>query len=311
MKFSVIIPVYNKSMTICSAVESIYAQTCKDFEILIVDDGSTDAIDDALNSLHGVQHRLIHRENGGVSRARNTGLAHAQGEYVCFLDADDLWKSDHLETLRQLIEKYPQADMFVTSNEVVFSDERIHHSNEALKSFDLDFETDDFLGLLNRTSYAVVNTNSVCIRRSVMEQEGIRFEPGIKIGEDTDVWFRVGLNHKVAISKKETTVYRREHSTATSATSHIQNWIFSQRIPEILADEQISEKVKASVVQLIDRYKMTSSREYMASGNRSEAKRVLAEVINKRGKRYILTKVFTCLPCSFCERILRAYSIGL
>lgn len=310
MKFSVIIPVYNKAATVRLAVESVYAQTYTDFHIIIVDDGSKDAPEDALQSLTGSQHFLIHQENGGVSRARNTGLAYAKGEYVCFLDADDLWKPNHLETLYQLIEKYPDSDMFVTSHELITPNEKVIHSSEALNTYDPDFETDDFLGILNRTSYSIINTNSVCVCRSVLEQEKIRFEPGIRIGEDTDVWYRLGLKHKVAVSQKETTVYRREFSTATATGSHIQNWIFSRREADILADEQITEKVKMSVVQLMDRYKMTSSREYMVARKRADARKVLAKVKDKCCNRYILTRIFTFLPYCVCERILRAYSMG-
>ncbi len=305
MKFSVIVPIYNKANTVAAALESIYAQTIKDFEIVLVDDGSTDDVEKAVEPWRSDKLRLIRQENGGVSVARNTGIFHARGEYICFLDADDLWKEDHLETIHGLTEKYPEAGMFVTSNEVIEPEGKVFRSSEALKGYGADFETDDFLGLLNSTSYGIINTNSVCVRRTVMDREDIRFEPGIRIGEDSDVWYRMGLKHKVAISKKETTMYRREYSSATNVSSHVQDWIFSRREPELLADGEISEKVKASIVNLIDRYKMTSSREYMVAGQRKAAKQVLSGVRNKSGKRYLLTRIFTFLPYGLCRWALK------
>lgn len=305
MKFSVIIPVYNKADTIGAALDSVYAQTMDDYEIIVVDDGSKDALDIALEEFKSSKLHVIHQENGGVSVARNTGLENAKGDYVCFLDADDLWKKEHLETLSCLISKYPEAYSFVTSHEIITPKGEILHSSDALKGYGQDFETDDLLGLLNKTAYSVVHTNSVCAKRSMMEAEGIRFEPGVRIGEDTDVWYRLGLKHSVAISKKETTMYRREYSTATRKGSHIQKWIFSLREQAIMSDEQISEKIKDSYVDLMDRYKMTCSREYMVAGHRREAKRILSEVKRKSGRRYILTFAFSYLPCFLCKALLK------
>lgn len=305
MKFTIIIPVYNKADTIAAAVKSIYAQTIYDYEIIVVDDGSNDVPESALAELKSSRLRFIRQENGGVSAARNTGLSNAHGDYVCFLDADDLWKPEHLETISYLIDKYPEASVFVTSHEVITVEGNVIHSSDALGGYSLDFATDDLLGLLNQTAYSVLHTNSVCAKRSMMEQEGIHFEPGVKIGEDTDVWYRLGLKHTVAVSKTETTMYRREYSTATRESSHIQNWVFSLREQEILLDDKISEKVKASFIHLIDRYKMTCCREYMASKDRSKAKSVLSEVKNKYGKRYVLTRIFTVLPYCICGWILK------
>ncbi|MBR4881344.1 MAG: glycosyltransferase, partial [Clostridia bacterium] len=89
MKFSVIIPVYNKADTISASIDSVISQTEKDFELIIVDDGSSDNIDEVLSKYKNIH--VITQENGGVSVARNSGIMAAQGDYICFLDADDLW----------------------------------------------------------------------------------------------------------------------------------------------------------------------------------------------------------------------------
>ncbi len=305
MKFSVIIPVFNKADTILSAIESVYAQTVTDYEIVIVDDGSSDDLNAVLNTVQSASLRILHQENRGVSAARNTGIDNATGDYVCFLDADDLWKPNHLEVLHHLIAAYPNSEVFVTSHCVQTDNGAMIHSADFLTSFAQDFETDDFLGLLNSTSYGVVHTNSVCVKRDMLQKNHIRFQEGIKIGEDTDVWYRLGLKNTVAVSKQETTQYRREFSTATRQSFHVHDWIFVSRSQEILSDSDIPDYRKQSFIALIDRYKLTSSREYMAQGDRQRAKRVLSEIQNKHGKRYLLTWLFTFMPYALCKTILR------
>lgn len=299
MKFSVIIPVYNKAKTIKASIDSVVSQTERDFEIIIVDDGSTDELKSVLSQYNDL--RVVHQQNGGVSVARNTGIKNALGEYVCFLDADDLWKEDHLKTLGELIKKYPACDYFVTSHMITFGDTKIRHSADALKNFDIDFECDDLLGLLNNTSYSVIHTNSICVKRSIFDKDNIYFKPGIKIGEDSDVWYRLALRNRVAVTKNETTVYRRENSTATKNSSHTYDWIFASRENEILSDNSISDKVKNSAVELIDRYKLNSCRELMMQKNRKAAKKTLKNIKNKKGKRYLITFLFCNFPYFLCR----------
>ncbi|MGI8668594.1 MAG: glycosyltransferase family 2 protein, partial [Aridibacter sp.] len=93
---SVIIPAYNAEQFISQTIESVLGQTLKDFEIVVVDDGSTDETAGIAES-YGAPVRCIRKTNGGVSRARNTGIEHAVGKYIAFLDADDLWEPTKLE----------------------------------------------------------------------------------------------------------------------------------------------------------------------------------------------------------------------
>ena len=106
MRFSVIIPLYNKAPYVNKALESVLSQTFRDFELIVVDDGSTDeslAIAQSVLDKCDLPHRLIHQDNTGVSTARNNGVAVAQGDFVCFLDADDWWAPTFLERMDELI----------------------------------------------------------------------------------------------------------------------------------------------------------------------------------------------------------------
>ena len=110
---SVIIPIYNGGRFVESAVKSVLAQTVSDWELVIVNDGSTDGTRDILERLRAQDARINvhHQPNGGVSAARNAGIALAKGEYLTFLDADDEWYPDCLETYERVLAAYPQAAM--------------------------------------------------------------------------------------------------------------------------------------------------------------------------------------------------------
>ena len=114
---SVVIPLYNKEQSIASTLQTVQNQTYQDFEIVIVDDGSTDHSVEEVTKVLNPRIRLIHQENAGVSAARNRGIEEAKGEYIAFLDADDEWKPDYLKTQYELTQKYPECSVFACNYE--------------------------------------------------------------------------------------------------------------------------------------------------------------------------------------------------
>lgn len=301
MRFSVVIPVYNKAEFISDAIESILNQAVKDFEIIVVDDGSSDEIDSVLSKYSDI--KLVRQENSGVSVARNTGINAACGDYICFLDADDKWLPNHLKILDGLINKYPEESYFVTSHITTAPDGKEYGSSKHLSGMQEDFICENLFKLLNERSDGIIHTNSICIKKSVIARHNIYFEPGERIGEDTDMWFRVSLYCPLVISKAETTVYRRENSTATKNTTNTLNWIFARRIDDILK-MNISQDVKDECVKLIDRYKMTCSRDYLLSHNRKDALKILKTVKHKTKKFYI-SQLFCYMPYKLFEFIFK------
>ena len=122
MRFSVIIPLFNKAPYVKKALESVSDQSFRDFELIVVDDGSTDdSLSVAKSVLEGsaIDYQLIHQENAGVSTARYNGVATSHGDYICFLDADDRWTSSFLERMDVLIREYPNAGIYGTNYYIV------------------------------------------------------------------------------------------------------------------------------------------------------------------------------------------------
>lgn len=303
MKFSVIIPVFNKAATLSRAIDSIYAQECKDFEIIIVNDGSTDNIKSVIEKYPGVV--VVNKKNGGVSSARNAGLDIASGEYICFLDADDLWLNFHLTELLNLIYQYPHNEMFLTSHYVDINGKRRNSSDLYSSSMSEVFESDNLFELLNLYGDGIIHTNSVCIKKTIIDNYKFRFDEDSKLGEDVDMWFRVALRTNVGISKRTTTIYQRDFSTATKNGMFTEKWVFARRNDTIQNDSSILSERKNECLKMIDRNRLYTCRELMLIGNIKEAKAVIKKVNYKSGFNYIVTKILLMLPLSVAKTIIQ------
>lgn len=209
MFFSVVIPLYNKERQIAGTLRSVFAQTCADYEIIVVDDGSTDGSAAVVESLHDPRIRLIRQANAGVSAARNLGIAEARGEYIALLDADDEWRPEYLATIAVLIRKYPQCDVFATNYSHVDSNGKTFPT--ILRK--LPFDGDDGI-LYNYFEVASVSSPPICsicitARKEAFQSVG-GFPLGIKSGEDLLTWARLAARYRIAYSKKPLAVFNVE-----------------------------------------------------------------------------------------------------
>lgn len=199
--FSVVIPLYNKEQTILTTIQSVLSQTFLDFEIVVVDDGSKDNGPAIVRQIAHPQIRVVHQENGGVSSARNRGIREAWGEYIAFLDGDDVWKTNHLEELYSLIKEYaPQAEIFTTNFARKFPDGECFINRHDLPR-----------GIIPNyfKAYAkgtVVNASCICIQRDALLAAG-GFKTQYTMGEDLDLWSRLARKHSIAYSPIVTSVY--------------------------------------------------------------------------------------------------------
>ena len=222
MKFSVIIPLYNKAPYIRKALESVFAQTYTDYELIIVDDGSTDGSAEiaeaflqtpASRLIASSPHRLIRQANSGVSAARNAGVAQAQGEYLAFLDADDWWEPTYLERMAQLIEDYPEAGLYAC-NYVYYKPGKTHVA--------LHFPT----GYINypkayyESDAMPVWTGAAMIPRNVYDEMG-GFPLGIKLGEDFLLWSKIALHYPVAFLNEPLAWYNNDVPVNLRATRNL------------------------------------------------------------------------------------------
>jgi glycosyltransferase involved in cell wall biosynthesis len=194
---SVIIPAYNAAAYIADTIQSVLDQTCQDFEIIVIDDGSTDATRAAVAPF-GQRIRLQCQSNGGVARARNAGAALAAGSWIAFLDADDLWMPDKLA--RQLA----AADAPMVFTDRLNIGARGHLPE--LQSEVTPMHGGDLFVALMRHGNFITNT-SVMMRRQLFEQLG-GFYTGLNGTEDWDLWIRVAERHHIGFVNEPLVKYR-------------------------------------------------------------------------------------------------------
>ena len=273
MKFSIVIPLYNKGPYISKALSSVIEQTFRDFELIVVDDGSTDDSFKVAQSVlknANIRYQLIRQENAGVSMARNNGAMVTSGDYICFLDADDWWAPSFLERMDWLINEYPDAGIYGTNYYYVKNGrQRI-------------CVTDTKTGYINYCrSYAEklqmpLTSISVAIPRDVFQSSG-GFKPHLKLGEDFDLWIRVALFNKVAFLDEPLAYYFQDSNPTWRGTGHLIDphahmlWNL-----DYLSDE---EKNNPDYKQLIDNLRTYSLLPYyLADRYHKYAKQELAKV---------------------------------
>ncbi|CAM3771565.1 glycosyltransferase family A protein [Flavobacterium gelidilacus] len=220
--FTIIIPLYNKENYVESALKSILNQTFTDFEVIIVNDCSTDKSVSKIESYLSDKVTLIHHEkNKGLSATRNTGIRNAKAEYVMYLDADDLWKTTFLETIHRLISNFPEAKIYGTNYEEIYG-------NRVLKPFNnSDALADNFEGIIDffklNVKQGIYNHGSVCFHKSVFEKVGY-YDEKIRFSQDIDFNIRANYFFKLAYSNTNQMSYfmQTDNQITRSSILHYQ-----------------------------------------------------------------------------------------
>lgn len=196
--FTVIIPLYNKENHIEETLKSVLNQTFQDFEVIIVEDCSTDNSKQKAASIISEKTRIIqHEVNKGLSASRNTGIANANSEFLAFLDADDIWHKEFLEKIHQLTQEFPNAHLFGTNYTEVYPKKVTVVPSSNLKNFIKDGIVPDFFeSNLHQNIYCHC---SLCVKKEVFEKIG-GYNTNINYGEDIDFNIRANSTFKLAYS---------------------------------------------------------------------------------------------------------------
>lgn len=202
---SVVIPLYNKEKSIAQTLECVLNQTFQDFEVIIVDDGSKDNSAAIVEQFVDSRIHLIRQANGGVSAARNRGIEEAQGEYVAFLDADDVWQAGHLANLTNLIRQYPQCRAWASKYINHINDEEHHIILNKMPFKGEDGVLTNYFEICS-CSHPPVWSSAVCVEKSLLKEIG-GFPVGVTSGEDLLTWAKIAVKTDWAYSMKATAVY--------------------------------------------------------------------------------------------------------
>ena len=231
--FSVIIPLYNKESYVENTLKSILNQTFTDYEVILINDCSTDTslakvtpfLSDKITIIH-------HNKNKGLSASRNTGIKNAKSDYVVFLDADDLWKPNFLETIKSLINNFEDARIYATNYEELYFDKTIKPLNGS-ENF-----TENFSGYINffetNLKQGIYNHGSVCFHKSVFQKAGF-YDENIDFAEDIDFNIRANYFFKLAYSNSIQMIYLMQTENQLTTSS-----ILNKRLPDFDKYEELT-----------------------------------------------------------------------
>ena len=200
--FTVVIPLYNKELSINNTIQSVLNQTCQDFEIVVINDGSTDKGVKIVESVKDNRIRLIQQENQGVSAARNRGIKEASYDWIAFLDADDLWEVNHLEEINKMMALFPNENIYVTSFE--YSDSRAMFKHARQTPI---FKIENYFK--EAVKERLMWTSVVVVNKECFDKVGC-FNIKINRGEDLDLWMRLAREYEIIKSVKITAIYNIE-----------------------------------------------------------------------------------------------------
>ena len=211
-------PLYNKASYVRKAVESVVGQTYRGWELIVIDDGSTDGGGDIVAAIADPRIQLVRQENAGVSAARNRGGALSTAPYTTFLDADDWWEPTFLEEMAGLIERHPDAGIYGTGYWIVKND----HKRLAPIGVEEGFTEGEinYCRVYARTLCMPLTSITVCIPRRVFDEAG-GFPLGITLGEDFLLWLRIAITHKTVLLNKPLANYNQDVDNAHRGTHRL------------------------------------------------------------------------------------------
>ncbi len=247
MSISVIIPVFNAEKTIEETIDSILNQTFKDIEIIIINDGSTDATLEIIENISDSRIKIFSYPNAGLSASRNRGIDRAKREYISFIDADDLWTPDKLELQWQALQSNPQAAVAYSWTDYIDESSKFIKSGRRIK-----VNGDAFSKLL--ITNFLENGSNPLIRQQALEIGS--FDESLTAAEDIDMWLRLAVDYEFVCVEKPQILYR------TSTTSMSTN-LKRQEAASLKVIERAFSYPKAEKLQHLKKQSLSHLYQYL------------------------------------------------
>ncbi len=272
-KFSVVIPLYNKENFISDTLQSVLNQSFNDFEVLVVNDCSTDKSIDIVKTFSDNRIQVIeHQNNKGLSASRNTGIRAANAAYVAFLDADDLWKPQFLETIHFLIQSYPEAKLFGTKYEVNLDGKKTIEYSFDIKEFELHGIIPNFFEY--SCNYSLYNQSCFCAKKEVFEKVGY-YNEKVNYSEDIDFNIRAYAENSLAYYNKALATY-----FMVSENQITQGSLLGKTIPDYDFYEE-KYKDRADIKKYLDFQRYVNAKQFKLSGDKKMFRKLVSKIDDK------------------------------
>jgi glycosyltransferase involved in cell wall biosynthesis len=265
-RISAIIPVYNRRTMVLEALRSVLDQTRKADEIVVVDDGSIDGSGEAVRGFEGVT--LITQVNRGISAARNAGIAAASGDFLAFLDSDDLWEKDKLLLQEQFMTAHPETPLCHTEEKWIRNGRRINPRHYHRKEGGFLF--------LRSLERCLVSPSAVMIRRDLFPVVGL-FDEDLPVCEDYDLWLRITARYPVGFLPEPLTVKRGGHADQLSRKLDTMDRYRLDALEKVLRKGMLPSHYRRAALDMFRR-----KAKIIEGGLRKRAKEAQADVLKSR-----------------------------
>lgn len=285
MNFSIVVPLYNKAKSVKKTLHSILNQTYTNFEVIVIDDGSTDGSTDIVSQITDQRLCIYYQSNSGVSAARNHGIKLARYSHIVFVDADDIVAPEYLEHIQSLIEEFPRAGAYCTQYQFVDKKQslpcKIHKMKKKPTLFCNYFET------AAQGDLPVV-ASGACIPKYVLNDVG-GFPVRQIQGEDQDLWSRIGLKYAVAVHPALDIKYQLDAENRVSINIVPEEELqYSRNLQQMLNSRQIPSHLVTHVKRYIGGHILHLAQLNLERGKLATAKKLIAD---KRTSRLPLRKL--------------------
>lgn len=294
--FTVVIPLYNKEKYIASTLDSVMAQTFSDFEVIVIDDASTDSsLKIAEKYLTDSVSIVKHQQNKGLSAARNTGIRNAKSKFIAFIDSDDLWKPNFLEQMHKLIHRFFEAGIFGSAYEEVYDGIALEvDKNVNSKKGKMTLISDFFSANAYQPIFCY---SSVVVRKEVFEDVGF-FDEKITLGEDVDFNIRAGQKYKVAYFNEVCAGY------VIFSENQITNSSISDKIITDFNKYELAAADNPSLKLYLDVNRYFLAMQYKMSGDSDKSKELVSQInLENLTQRQILLLKSPIWAVNFVRRI--------
>ncbi len=265
-RVSVIIPTCNRAHLLQEAVESVLNQTLRDFELIVVDDGSTDCTPHLLIKWKD-QIRWVRQENAGVSRARNVGVRSSRGRYVSFLDSDDLWLRNKLEIQVAFLDANPQYAVCYTDEMWIRKGRRVNPGKIHKKYSGWIFE--------QCLPLCIISPSSAMMRREVLEAVG-DFDESLPVCEDYDLWLRVASRYPIFFLDKKLIIKRGGHADQLSNRSWGNDRYRVLALEKQISQDHLMPHERRAALQMLHRKCLILSNGFLKRGKVEDGMRYSA-----------------------------------
>lgn len=290
--FSIIIPLYNKEKYIARAVLSALNQTFQDFEIIIINDGSTDGSLAAAQKITDSRIKIFNQKNLGVNNARNAGIKKSSGAYIAFLDSDDEYTPQFLQTVYELTIKYGKYEFFATAFKRVYKDNSETETKYGTKNI---YIVRDFITQVAKTGKFFIHISSVVVKKTVFDNVGYffsrspKYHSGITIVDDLDLWIRISWKYDLVYSNIAGCVYYTNTPVNVISGYGFKNLdcTFYEETINTLMIQSDNAKQKKNLQKLLYRLRNLSAIQFLIRGHFKEAE----EIIKKQPSNKEIIKI--------------------